>query len=323
MGIQYWDNLHRKSWFDKLKFMNTELHLSPEIADTLKIGGAVVALESTLITHGLPYPANVETALAMEAAVRSQGAVPATIAVLKGRLSVGLTADDIERLGRMPSANVRKCSRRDLPIAVGLGEDGATTVAGTMIVANIAGIHLFATGGIGGVHRGHPFDISADLIELGRTPVAVVCSGAKSILDLPLTMEVLETQGVPVIGYGTDMLPAFYSRSSGLPVGVYLETPRDVAQVIQATWSLNLGHGLLITVPVPEGDELPDSVAEIAIQQATAEANAQGIHGKDVTPFVLGRVAELTEGQSRRANTSLLVNNARVAALIALELARS
>jgi pseudouridine-5'-phosphate glycosidase len=302
--------------------MNTEIHLSSEVADTLKTGGAVVALESTLITHGLPYPANVETALAMESAVRANGAVPATIAVLKGKITVGISKDDVERLGQTPAADVRKCSRRDLPIAVGLGEDGATTVAGTMIVAHMAGIQVFATGGIGGVHRGHPFDISADLLELGRTPVAVVCSGAKSILDLPLTMEVLETQGVPIIGYGTDMLPAFYSRSSGLPVGVFLETPSDVAQVIQAAWRLALGHGLLITVPVPHDDELPDSIAEVAIQQATNEANAKGVHGKDVTPFVLARVAELTEGQSRRANTSLLVNNARVAAQIAQELAK-
>jgi pseudouridylate synthase len=302
--------------------MNTEIHLSPEVADTLKTGGAVVALESTLITHGLPYPANVETALAMESAVRTNGAVPATIAVLKGKITVGISKDDVERLGQTPSVDVRKCSRRDLPIAVGLGEDGATTVAGTMIVAHMAGIQVFATGGIGGVHRGHPFDISADLLELGRTPVAVVCSGAKSILDLPLTMEVLETQGVPIIGYGTDMLPAFYSRSSGLPVGVFLESPFDVAQVIQAAWRLNLGHGLLITVPVPQDDELPDAIAEVAIQQATNEANAKGVHGKDVTPFVLARVAELTEGQSRRANTSLLVNNARIAAQIARELAK-
>lgn len=302
--------------------MNSNIHLSPEIVDTLKTGGAIVALESTLITHGLPYPANVETALAMESAVRSQGAVPATIAVLKGKITVGISLDDIERLGKTPSADVRKCSRRDLPIAVGLGEDGATTVAGTMIVAHMAGIPIFATGGIGGVHRGHPFDISADLIELGRTPVAVVCSGAKSILDLPLTMEVLETHGVPVVGFGTDMLPAFYSRSSGLPVGVCLERAEDVAQVIKAAWRLNLGHGMLITVPVPQEDELADSIAEVAIEQATAEANARGIHGKDVTPFVLARVAELTEGQSRRANTSLLVNNARVAAQIAVQLAK-
>jgi pseudouridylate synthase len=300
--------------------MNTELHFSPEVADSLKAGAAIVALESTLITHGLPYPANVETALAMESTIRAQGAVPATIAVLKGKITVGLSLDDIERLGKTPTANVRKCSRRDLSIAVGLGEDGATTVAGTMLVAHAAGIHIFATGGIGGVHRGQPFDISADLIELGRTPVAVVCSGAKSILDLRLTMEVLETQGVPVIGYGTDMLPAFYSRNSGLPVNVYLETPREVAQVIKASWRLNLGHGMLITVPVPEDDELPDVVAEDAIEKATAEAHVQGVYGKDVTPFVLSRVAELTQGQSRRANTSLLVNNARVAAQIALML---
>lgn len=302
--------------------MDTNIHLSDEVNDALNSGGPLVALESTLITHGLPYPANVQTALEMEAAVRAQGAVPATIAVLKGKITVGITPDDIERLGKLPTASVRKCSRRDLPIAVGLQEDGATTVAGTMIVAHRAGIRLFATGGIGGVHRGQPFDVSADLIELGRTPVAVVCSGAKSILDLPLTLEVLETQGVPVIGFGTDMLPAFYSRRTELHVDVCLETPREVAQVIEASWRLALGHGVLITVPVPAGDELPGSIAETAIQQATLEAQARGIHGKEITPFVLSRVAELTEGLSRRANTALLVNNARVAAQIAVELTK-
>jgi pseudouridine-5'-phosphate glycosidase len=302
------------------KSMNASLNLSPEVAGALQNKQAVVALESTLITHGLPYPANVDTALAMEAAVRESEAVPATIAVLKGQITVGLGKQDIERLGALPSGSVRKCSRRDLSIAVALKEDAATTVAGTMIVSHMAGIRVFATGGIGGVHRGQPFDVSADLIELGRTPVAVVCSGAKSILDLPLTAEVLETQGVPIIGLDTDTLPAFYSRSSGLPVDVCVESPHKVAQIIAAAHRLGLEHGLLIGVPVPLDDAMPEQQAEAAIRQATEEAVAQGIHGKAVTPFVLARVAELTGGISRRANISLLINNARFAGQIAAAL---
>jgi pseudouridine-5'-phosphate glycosidase len=300
--------------------MRPDLILSPEVADALSERRPVVALESTVITHGLPYPHNVQTALNMEQAVRDGGAVPATIAVLRGKITVGLSHDDIDRLGQAPSGSVRKCSRRDLPITVGLREDGATTVAGTMIVADWAGVRVFATGGIGGVHRGHPFDVSADLLELGRTPVLVVCSGAKSILDLPLTMEVLETHGVPVLGYQTDELPAFYSRTSGLPVTARIETPQQAAEIVRASLRLKMGHGVLLGVPVPEADALPDAVAEQAIEQATREADAAGIHGKDVTPFVLARVAELTEGHSRRANTSLLVNNARVAAQVAAAL---
>ena len=300
--------------------MNEHLHVSPEVADALRAGRAVVALESTLITHGLPHPENVETALAMEAAVRASGAVPATIAVLGGKISVGLSRADIERLASKPAGSVRKCSRRDLPIAIARGEDGATTVAGTMIVAHLAGIRVFATGGIGGVHRGTPFDVSADLLELGRTPVAVVCSGAKSILDLPLTLEVLETQGVPVIGLGTDTLPAFYSRSSRLPIDVRVESPAEAAQIIAAAQRLGAEHGLLVTVPVPEKDALPPEEIEAAIRRATDEAAAKKIHGKAVTPFVLARVAELTGGASRRANVALLVNNARVAGQIAVAL---
>lgn len=302
--------------------MHPDLHISSEVTRALAEGQPVVALESTLITHGLPYPGNVETALSMEKAIRDGGAIPATIAVLKGRITVGLSTSEIESLGKQPTGSVRKCSRRDLPIAVGLGEDAATTVAGTMIVAHMAGISVFATGGIGGVHRGQPFDVSADLIELGRTPVAVVCSGAKSILDLPLTLEVMETQGVPIIGLGTDTLPAFYTRSSGLPVDTCAETPQQVAQIIAAARRLQTEHGILITVPVPAEDELPESVAEQAIQQATEEAAQQNVHGKDVTPFVLRRVVELTGGQSQRANMALLINNARVAAQIATELSR-
>lgn len=292
-----------------------ELHYAAEVADARAEHRAIVALESTVITHGLPYPANVETALAMEAAVREGGAIPATIAVLRGKLTIGLSHDQIEALGQ--AKNVRKCSRRDFPIVIGLGEDGATTVAGTMIAAHRAGIAVFATGGIGGVHRGQPFDVSADLPELGRTPVAVVCSGAKSILDLPLTVEVLETQGVPVIGYGTDTLPAFYARSSGLPVDVRVDTPEQAARIVQAAFQFGLEHGVLIAVPVPEAYAMDGAAAEAAIQRATEQAHAQGVHGKDVTPFVLARVSDLTEGQSRSANTALLVNNGRVAAQIA------
>lgn len=300
--------------------MHPEIHLSEPVAAAQAEGRAVVALESTLITHGLPYPINVETAVAMEDAVRSAGAVPATIAVLSGRITVGLSTDEIEHLGSLPGGSVRKCSRRDLPIAVGLGENAATTVAGTMIVAHMAGLRVFATGGIGGVHRGQPFDVSADLIELGRTPVAIVCSGAKSILDLPLTAEVLETQGVPIIGLGTDKLPAFYTRSSGLAVDTCIESPIEAAKIIAAAQRLGMNSGMLFAVPVPEADELPYAEAETAIEQATAEAAAQGIHGKAITPFVLGRVLALTEGRSRRANTALLINNARVAGEIAVAL---
>jgi pseudouridylate synthase len=293
------------------------LKLSAEVRDALDAHHPVVALESTLITHGLPYPVNVETALGMEAAIREVGAIPATIAVIQGEITVGLSADQIEHLAQRPAGSVRKCSRRDLGIAVAMQEYGATTVAGTMIVAHMAGIAVFATGGIGGVHRGHPFDVSADLIELGRTPVAVVCGGAKSILDLPLTLEVLETHGVPVIGLGTNKLPAFYTRSSGLPLDACVDTPQQAARIIAAARGLGLTHGILIAVPVPAGEEMPDELAEAAIQQATAEAEAQGIHGKAVTPFVLDRVATITEGVSRRANTALLVNNARVGGQIA------
>jgi pseudouridine-5'-phosphate glycosidase len=291
------------------------LSYSSEVLDALQNGQAVVALESTVITHGLPYPANRDTALAMEQAVRDGGAVPATIAVLQGQITVGLSEAQIEYLAK--AKNVRKCSRRDLPIAVGLGEDAATTVAGTMIVAHMAGIRVFATGGIGGVHRGHPFDVSADLLELGRTPVAVVCSGAKSILDLSLTLEVLETQGVPILGYQTDSLPMFYTRESDLPIDARVDTTQQIANIINAAKELKAEHGILITVPVPEDKALSGEIAEKAIEQATEEAEAQGIHGKDVTPFVLARVVELTEGKSMVANRALLENNAHVAARIA------
>lgn len=302
--------------------MNNALHLSNEVGAALLAGSPVVALESTLITHGFPYPANVETALAMEAAIREEGAIPATIAVLNGRIKIGLDKQEIEMLAGLGQSGVRKCSRRDLPIVVGLNQHGATTVAGTMIVAHMAGIRVFATGGIGGVHRGHPEDISADLIELGRTPITVVCAGAKSILDLPLTLEVLETQGVPVLGYGTDTLPAFYSRSSGLPIDQRVDLPEQVAAIIAARDALELGAGILVTVPVPEADALPTDEAESAIAEATRLADAGGIHGKDVTPFVLGKVLELTNGRSQHANIAALVNNAHVGAQIAVALTR-
>lgn len=291
------------------------LYFSIETQAAHENGDPIVALESTLITHGLPYPANRDTALSMQAAIREAGAVPATIAILQGEIRVGLSDEEIDDLAQQ--TNVRKCSRRDIPIAVGLKETAATTVAGTMIIAQMAEIEVFATGGIGGVHRGQPFDVSADLQELGRTPVTVVCSGAKSILDLPLTLEVLETQGVPILGYQTDTLPAFYSRDSGLAIDARVNTADDVAQIIRAAKALSAQHGILVTVPVPETYALEQAIAENAIQQATDEAEAAGIHGKEVTPFVLSRVVELTDGRSMQANRALLENNARVAAEIA------
>jgi pseudouridine-5'-phosphate glycosidase len=295
----------------------------PQVHEALAGGKPVVALESTVITHGLPYPENVNTALAMEAAVQAGGAVPATIAIIQGQIFIGLNKEQIEYLAQRAvlaekgEAFVRKCSRRDLSIAVAGRDDGATTVAGTMLIANRAGIQVFATGGIGGVHRGHPFDVSADLTELGRTPVAVVCSGAKSILDLPLTREVLETNGVPVIGYRTDEMPAFFSRHSGLPVDVCLNTTAEIAALIKAHQALGLKSGILITVPVPEEAAFDDHTAETAIAQAAGEADEAGISGAVTTPWLLRRVVELTEGGSMAANMALLRNNGRIAGEIA------
>ena len=302
--------------------MTIPLTINDEAQAALDCGRPVVALESTLITHGLPYPTNVETALAMEAAVRESAAVPATIAILKGAITVGISEDDIEALARMPADCVRKCSRRDLAIAIALGQTGATTVAGTMIVARMAGIKVFATGGIGGVHRGQPHDVSADLTELGRTPVAVVSSGAKSILDLPLTLEVLETNGVPVLGYRTDVLPAFYSARTNLPIDQRIESAAEAAAIIQAAEALGAENGMLIAVPAPAGKALAIEIAEAAIERATREAEASGIAGKDITPHVLRRVSELTQGASMAANIALLINNARIAGQIARELSR-
>jgi pseudouridine-5'-phosphate glycosidase len=291
------------------------MDINPEVKSALEQNRPVVALESTLITHGLPAPENIEVAQRIEAEVRQNGAVPATIAVLKGRITVGLTSAQLAALGQ--TQGVRKCSRRDLAIVAANGEDGATTVAGTMIVAHWAGISVFATGGIGGVHRGYPFDESADLMELARTPVAVVCAGAKAILDLPLTFEVLETRGVPVIGYQTDEIPAFYSRHSGLSVDVHAETVEQVAAIIRAARQMGLMSGQLITVPVPEEAEWPAEKAQVVINQAIADAQQNGIAGKAVTPYLLGRVSQLSKGRSKQANIALLLNNARVAAHIA------
>lgn len=295
--------------------MIPKLKVHPEVAFALKDNRAVVALESTLITHGFPTPDNLNIALALEEVVRQFGATPATIAVLEGNIHVGLTPDQLEYLSK--AKNVRKCSRRDLPIAVALGENGATTVAGTMMVAHWAGIQVFATGGIGGVHRGYPFDESADLLELARTPVTVVCAGIKAILDLPLTLEVLETHGVPVIGYQTDELPAFYSRRSGLSIDVRVDTPHEVAKIIWACNAMNLGAGTLVTVPIPAEDEWPAEEARAVIDQAITDAKSSRITGKDVTPYLLDRVSHLSGERSKKANVALLLNNVRVAAQIA------
>jgi len=292
-----------------------------EVKIALKAGEPLVALESTVITHGLPYPQNVETAVLMETAVREGGAIPATIGIIQGEIIIGLSAEQMDYLGQQAGKDTaRKCSRRDLPLVVAQGGDGSTTVAGTMILAHLAGIEIFATGGIGGVHRGHPFDISADLSELGRTPVSVVSSGAKSILDLPATREVLETQGVTIIGFGTDELPAFYARSSGLAVDQRLDKPEEVAAVIRARRDLQLQSGLLVTVPVPEESAMDPQEAEEAIEQATAEADEAGIFGTASTPWLLRRMVELTNGRSMRANIALLRNNSITAAQIAVAL---
>jgi pseudouridine-5'-phosphate glycosidase len=295
-----------------------ELVFRPEVKQALAEGGAVVALESTLITHGFPSPENINIARSIEDTVRQTGAVPATIAVLGGQIMVGLSSEQLSYLGT--AQNVRKCSRRDLPIVVARQEDGATTVAGTMIVADWAGIRVFGTGGIGGVHRGQPFDESADLVELARTPVTVVCAGAKAILDLPLTTEALETKGVPIIGYQTDELPAFYSRQSGLLVDLRVDTPREVADLVRTRERMGLDGGTLVTVPVPAEDEWPVAEAQQVINQALADAEIRGISGKAVTPFLLERVNTLSGGRSKKANIALLLNNARVAAEVALAL---
>lgn len=294
------------------------LHLSDQVRQALQEGRAVVALESTVISHGLPYPTNLETARRMEEIIRQHGGVPATIAVLDGKIRVGLTDDELEHLAT--SKAVRKTSRRDLPVVVAQYGDGATTVAATATVAAWAGIDVFATGGIGGVHRDPPYDISNDLPTLASTPVAVVCAGAKAILDLRATVEWLETAGVPVIGYDTDEFPAFYTRESGLPVDVCVQTAPDAASIIRAGREMGLPGATLIVVPVPAADEMPAKKLQMAINSALAEASARGIEGSASTPFLLRWVAKETGGASLKANVSLLENNAAVAAQIAVAL---
>lgn len=291
------------------------MYIRSDVQQAIAKGRAVVALESTLISHGLPYPENVEVARAMEEAVRRTGALPATIAILDGEPVIGLDEAQIEYLAR--AQGVRKCSRRDLPIVMAMKGDGSTTVCATMALAHRAGIRVFATGGIGGVHRGHPFDISADLEELAHTPMIVVCSGAKALLDLEATRERLETLGVPILGYETEQFPAFYSRESGLTVDVYVEGPEQVVAIAHARNRLGLMAALLVVVPVPEADELPRGEAEAAIAQAVRLADEHGIRGEAVTPFLLSRIAEFTQGRSLRANRSLLIHNAHVGGRIA------
>ncbi|MBY6197256.1 pseudouridine-5'-phosphate glycosidase [Vibrio hangzhouensis] len=294
------------------------LDIQPEVAQALAENKPVVALESTIISHGMPYPRNVETALLVEETIRESGAVPATIAIIKGRLKVGLDKEQIEYLGKAGTA-VTKVSRRDIPFMVAGEKDGATTVAATMILAEMAGIRVFATGGIGGVHRGaqETFDISADLQELANTNVAVVCAGAKSILDLALTREYLETQGVPVIGYQTDSLPAFYTRESEHGIDYRLDSAQEIAVALKAKWEMNLAGGAVIANPIPEQYAMPVETINGAIEQALAEAEEQGIAGKESTPFLLARVCELTGGNSLDSNIQLVLNNARLGAEIA------
>ncbi len=303
--------------------MNPFLDIHPDVAQALASGAPVVALESTIISHGMPYPQNVATALRVEQEIRDHGAVPATIAVVDGRLKAGLHAPQIEALGRQGTA-VAKVSRRDLPFIVSSGRMGATTVASTMIIAAMAGIRVFATGGIGGVHRGaqQSFDVSADLQELAHTSVAVVCAGAKSILDLPLTLEYLETHGVPVVGYRTDRLPAFYTVDSDCAVDYRLDSAREIAQALIAKWTLGLDGGMVVANPVPQAFSLPRARIDAAIEQALREAGEQQIGGKEVTPFLLARVSELTGGDSLATNIELVLNNARLASAIAEQFAR-
>lgn len=290
-----------------------------EVAQAIAAGRSVVALESTLIAHGLPWPLNLETAQAAEAAVRDEGAVPATIAVCRGRPTVGLTEDELEELAQ--NGRVLKASRRDLAIAVSQKRTASTTVAATMFLAHQAGIRLFATGGIGGAHReANPWDISADLVELARTPVAVVCAGAKSILDIPRTLEILETQGVPVVGYGTDEFPAFYVRTSGEPVTARVDNPRQAAELLQTHWRLG-GAGVVLAQPVVEQVALEPDEFTVALTTAEKQAVGIGVRGKELTPFLLGRLAEITHGQTLRANHVLVISNARLAAQVANALA--
>ena len=300
--------------------LNKFLDIKPEVAEALAAGKPVVALESTIISHGMPYPQNVQTALEVERIVREHGAVPATIAVIGGRLKAGLTAEEIEYFGKK-GLNIAKASRRDLAVLCARGEDGATTVTTTMIIAHMAGIRVFATGGIGGVHRGAEttMDISADLEELGQTPVMVVCAGAKSILDLGLTLEYLETKGVPVVGYQTKELPAFYTRTSGFNVDYRMDSPAELAKAFKTQNDLGFLAGMLVANPIPEEYAMPLEVITAAIDKAIAESVEKGIKGKETTPFLLARVSELTGGDSLASNIQLVFNNARLAAKTAVE----
>ncbi len=303
--------------------LNNYLDVAPEVAEAIRAGKPVVALESTIISHGMPYPQNVETALNVEKIIRDAGATPATIAIIGGRLKAGLSPEQIDYLGKT-GAGVAKASRRDLPVLVAKKMDGATTVTTTMMIAAMAGIEVFATGGIGGVHRGAEttMDISADLEELSETPVMVICAGAKSILDLGLTLEYLETKGVTVIGYGTDELPAFYTRKSGFGVDYELDTPEELAEAFHVKRELGLRGGMLVTNPIPEQYSMDKAVIDKAIDTALAEAKANGVHGKAVTPFLLAKVKELTGGDSLDSNIQLVYNNARLAAATAAALAK-
>lgn len=299
------------------------LDIKDEVKEALDAGKPVVSLESTIISHGMPYPKNVETASKVEEIIREAGAIPATIAILDGKLKVGLSRDEIEYLGKK-GIEVTKTSRRDLPFMVAGSKDGATTVAATMIISDLAGVKVFATGGIGGVHRGaqESFDISADLEELGRTDVAVVCAGAKSILDIGLTLEYLETAGVPVVGFDTDELPAFYTRRSGFGVDYNMDSPKEIAEVLKAKWDLNIHGGVVVANPIPEESAMDYDLINGAIEEAVEEAEAKGIKGKASTPFLLEKVKDITGGDSLDANISLVYNNARLGAEIAVQLSK-
>ncbi|NLX61953.1 MAG: pseudouridine-5'-phosphate glycosidase [Tissierellia bacterium] len=298
------------------------LDIKEEVQRALDKNEAVVALESTIISHGMPYPKNVETALKVESIIREKGAIPATIGIINGRLKVGLTEDEIVHMGK--AQNVVKTSRRDIPFILAKGLDGATTVASTMIIANLAGIKVFATGGIGGVHRKaqETFDISADLEELAHTNVAVVCAGAKSILDIGLTLEYLETKGVPVVGYKTDEMPAFYTSRSGFGVDYRVDSAEELAKAIKIKWDLGLNGGLVIGNPIPKEYEIDYDTINEAIERAVKEAEERGIKGKETTPFLLAKVKEITGGESLEANIQLVYNNAKVASELAVELSK-
>jgi len=297
--------------------LDNYIDISPEILNAIKKKLPIVALESTIISHGMPYPKNIETAIMVEETVRANDAIPATIAIIKGRIKVGLTRDEIDFLAT--NDEVQKVSRRDLAIAVAQKTSGSTTVASTMIIASLAKIAVFATGGIGGVHRGaeNTLDVSADLEELSKTNVCVVCAGAKAILDIGLTLEYLETKGVPVIGYKTSDLPAFYSTKSGFKVDYRIDSAADIAQILKTKWDLSIDGGVLVTIPIPHEFELTLDVMNKAINEAIIQADSENIIGKDITPYLLSKVNELTHGESLEANMKLIKNNAALAAKIA------